>query len=383
MGLKFEWAWQNPKKSRIFRKGLGGGTGSSRALAGSLQKMGERGGPLGKLRLLMILLCKSEDFREEMLNVYFFEEQFKFDFEDLLDVCGANDSFHSDCCDGDMEKAESSASRIVLPPQMKVYLMDRVEDMPFFRLSDSQKQRDLMPSGKIENGDDSDDDGIINNEDMEGNYFGTTTCSYYDKVDEIQEIDSNDSMGGDMDEDDSRHENVVTTTLPNRSQHLDSSRENSPSRESTSSLENSISTSLCLTDRVTQSSSEYYMSRSNKIQPKQSDGRNYHYDSTVIDLLDGSDDDDDDNEKEPSTNETLRDISLQSSCCEIMDMDLCSPGKRAMDLNSSLSFIDLTASSPTPKKVIMLSHSSMAAKSVDPFLGDERVTSDTIDLCSP
>ena len=125
LGLRFEWAWQNPKRSKIFRNGLGNrhsSMGSGMAIAGML---GRVTGYIAKLRLLMILLCESCEFQKQDLNIYFFDENIRDDFEQLFeeqnqvsDVDSDDDCVNRDWCTS-------------LPKQMNIVLVDHVEDMPF------------------------------------------------------------------------------------------------------------------------------------------------------------------------------------------------------------------------------------------------------------
>lgn len=127
LGLRFEWAWQNPKRSKIFRNGLGNrhsNMGSGMAIAGML---GRVTGYIAKLRLLMILLCESFEFQKEALNIYFFDENCKAEFDQLFqeqnEVSDIDSDDDDDCVNRDWCKS--------LPKQMKTVLVDHVEEMPF------------------------------------------------------------------------------------------------------------------------------------------------------------------------------------------------------------------------------------------------------------
>ena len=84
-GLKFEWALQHPKKSKLFRNALVGSDGSS--IHGSSMHIARildsRKGVEAKLRLLMILLCESL-YKHEELTIFFFENQYKHMFEQMI-----------------------------------------------------------------------------------------------------------------------------------------------------------------------------------------------------------------------------------------------------------------------------------------------------------
>ncbi|GFH59428.1 hypothetical protein CTEN210_15904 [Chaetoceros tenuissimus] len=127
LGLRFEWAWQNPKRSKIFRNGLGNrhsNMGSGMAIAGML---GRVTGYIAKLRLLMILLCESYEFQKEDLNIYFFDENCKDEFEQLFEEQNEVSDLDSDD-DDDCVNRDWCTS---LPKQMNIALVDHVEDMPF------------------------------------------------------------------------------------------------------------------------------------------------------------------------------------------------------------------------------------------------------------
>ena len=116
-GLQFEWAWQHPKRSKIFRHGLGGGG----LVAGMLEKQSDY---MGKLRLLMILLCESKGFKDDSLNVYFFERDIHKQFHTLF-----NDLDYS----SDEEDGIGQGWCKALPDQMETLLLDNVENMPFHK----------------------------------------------------------------------------------------------------------------------------------------------------------------------------------------------------------------------------------------------------------
>mmetsp|Transcript_7480 Transcript_7480/g.14177 ORF Transcript_7480/g.14177 Transcript_7480/m.14177 type:complete len:442 (-) Transcript_7480:2860-4185(-) len=374
-GLKFEWAWQNPKRSRIFRSGLGGGgsgTGSSRALAGSLQKMSAGGGPLGKLRLLMILLCESHDFQKKDLNVYFFEEGHKLDFEDFVRIhySGAHgndaddEGYDEDKYDEDIMSADEKVERTTLERQMKIHLVDGVEEMPFFRLCCNQKQRDLIIHDDGDGGSFNDDNNVLDHDN-----------------DDIGICDSNDSILMTEDCDNSVHDTTKhalhyfmddTGGAHDVNDHS-SVRDDPFVKSSESGLEHSIS-SLSI------NKNECECTIKSPLQNEATRRWKYSQDETVynkagctsssgfIDLLDSSDDDDDDDEgnlKGRYNNCMSRDFSKESSDKETMDV--CSP---ITPRNSSTTVIDLTASSPARRNL-----------NFGDNIGGE--SSHIIDLCSP
>ena len=145
-GLQFEWAWQHPRRSKIFRNGLGGGM----ALAGMLEK---QPGYIGRLRLLMILLCESKEFKNESLHVYFFEEEKPIEFNRLFNNRDDDDEDEEDWCKE-------------LPAQMGTSLVDNVEQMPFYRSILSKRKR--KKKGHTSEGDSSDESN--NDNDIEHDY---------------------------------------------------------------------------------------------------------------------------------------------------------------------------------------------------------------------
>lgn len=365
-GLKFEWAWQNPKRSRIFRSGLGGGgTGSSMALAGSLQKMG---GPLGKLRLLMILLCESQDFQKERLNLYFFEQDFKLDFEDLLRYHSENGG---DCGEeeedgGDGENVEEVVEKMIFPRQMKIHLIDGVEEMPFFRKSYSQqRQKDLMLNNVDSSWKDEFSDGGDNNETF-GIRSNNDNCGDVEVF--LGEDDSmiHDDGGGPLTDSKTNaiHCMIGTGTTHEIDEDSCSSDESSPNNFSETCLEHSISSLSIHKHEDTIIKSTWRQ----KYSQAETSCNKTEYNSLfgVIDLLDSSDDDHEGDVGEKCNTSISRDMSVESSF-ERERMDVCSPMRD--EKTSTMPVIDLTGTSPASRHI---------------HFGDNlEESSQIIDLCSP
>ena len=99
--LQFEWAWQHPDRSRVFRSVVGDA---------EAKKMQRRRGVRGKLDILRILLLYCEPFCTFDLNAHFLEQEYEEMFRSLL--------------------AEDGMGRCPTPLEVEVEMKGRMEDLP-------------------------------------------------------------------------------------------------------------------------------------------------------------------------------------------------------------------------------------------------------------
>jgi len=369
LGLQFEWAWQNPKRSKIFRGGLPGGlkngnggatctnTGTSMALAGMLAK---KTGYAGKLNLLMILLCESQEFKREKLNVYFFDEDVKLDFEDLFRT--QEDSF-SDEDDDDDEMGGNVGWCRALPDQMNATLVDGVEEMPFFRNIASRSGTGRGRAQRTEV--DSDVDG--------GSSVGNS-------------VDEDVQVGENYVYDENEQANSKTTRLQHfQTDQLDPSlQENQDFAHSP--LDNYIGR-MSIGEKNDDPLSAYQGQIKSRQNLPQNSTRTYpsNLDSEdVIDLLDSSDDEGGDLGSQYCSN-ILQEMLESSLNQSTTSMDLCSPSRQ--DYLSS-SAIDLTSpvrmniALSTPPVQRSSRNFDRLIHCLDDF-DDDSSSDSTVDLCSP
>jgi len=358
LGLKFEWAWQNPKRSRIFRGGLGlkngaANTGTSMALAGMLAKAG---GYVGKLRLLMILLCESQEFKEEKLNVYFFDEDVKLDFEDLYR--NQEDSFS----DGDDDMGGSSGWCTTLPAQMNAKLVDGVEEMPFrrkipLRQRNGQEQREEVDSDVDGDGSGSTGDNVHKN-----GHKGNGESDIYGE----NEQSNNHTMS-------LQHSQTDTFDHLLQDNQHDADYSNYDFHNTCSPLESHI-------ERMFIGESEKNFSTfalDSKINTTGSP-ISKHESSNTIDLLDSSDEEENDLGSEYCTN-IVQNLEASLNQLSTTSMDICSPSRND-DLSTST--IDLTS----PTSMYITSSTPLRSDRLVHCLDDsdnDSCSNDTIDLCSP
>ena len=367
LGLKFEWAWQNPKRSKIFRGGLGGlengatNTGTSMALAGMLAK---KTGYVGKLNLLMILLCESQEFKGEQINVYFFDEDVKLDFEDLFRT--KEDSF-SDADDDEMGGNVGWCR--ALPDQMNAKLVGGVEEMPFFRNIASRSGRGRAQRTEV----DSDVDG--------GSSVGNSVHEdVHDGVDEDYMYDENEQANSQI----TRLQHLQTdqlddSCLQENQDYFDFGR---------SPLENYVGR-MSIGEKNDEPLSAYQgqiKSRQNLDSGRENATRTNpsKYDSEdVIDLLDSSDDEGGDLGSQYCSNivQEMLESSLNQSTTSI---DLRSPSKQN---GLSSSAIDLT--SPVRMSIALSTPAQRSSRNFDRLMhclddfDDDSSSNSTVDLCSP
>ena len=151
--------------------------------------MERRRGLNGKFDLLKVLLCASEEYKDESLTVHFFKPETKELFEGLLEEQRQRRlevEEEEDEVDGSIRWCED------LPNQMKMQVINSVEEMPFFvetrNVRQSKRRRKASSSqskrgqNRMEESDDDDDD-----DDNEGD----GGC---DDVDNSSEEDEDDNM---------------------------------------------------------------------------------------------------------------------------------------------------------------------------------------------
>ena len=364
LGLKFEWAWQNPKRSKIFRGGLGlesgaTNTGTSMALAGMLAK---KTGYVGKLNLLMILLCESHEFKGEQINIYFFDEDVKLDFEDLFRT--KEDSYSDE---DDDEMGGNVGWCRALPDQMNAKLVDGVEEMPFFRNIASGSGRGRTQRTEV----DSDVDG--------GSSVGNNVHE-----------DVYDGVGEDYIYDENEQANNQTTRL----QHLQTDQLDSCLQENQdyfaldrSPLENYVGRMsigekndepLSKDQGQIKSREDLDSGRENATRRNPSN----HDSEDVIELLDSSDDEGDNLGSQYCSNivQEMLESSLNQSTTS---MDLCSPSQHD---GLSSSAIDLT--SPVRMNIALSTPAQRSSRDFDRLVhclddfDDDSSSNSTVDLCS-
>lgn len=356
LGLRFEWAWQNPKRSRIFRGGLGlkngvANTGTSMAMAGMLAKAS---GYVGKLRLLMILLCESQEFKEELLNVFFFDEDVKLDFEDLYR--NQEDSFSDD---GDDDMGGSSGWCTALPQQMNANLVNGVEDMPFYCRNISQSRRgqeqreavdhDVDVDGSCSIGDSAKDNAQnsngnnrIDDENVRAN--GQTMGLQQFQIDMPDESSLQDNQDDADSTDFDIHHNILCSPLESQIERM--------------SIGESGKFSSTLALDLQTHSTRSYTSK-------------YEF-SDVIDLLDSSDEEENDPGSQYCT-AIIQNLETSLNQSSVASMDLCSPSRND---DTSTSTVDLTS----PMTRI---RSDRLIHCLDNNDDDSSSSNDTVDLCSP
>ena len=284
------------------------------ALAGVLEK---QKGYIGKLRLLMILLCASHEFKNESLNVYFFDQDKYLEFDGLF-----NRLEEEQYDDGEEEWCKA------LPAQMSARVVECPEEMPFYRnILATQKRKKDKRSKKKNTG------GAASSADSgSGSGSHSSDCM-------VERIIDSDEGYFDLNVDgDHMH-------------HDHESGENS----------------------------DYVIEEINEIQ-RLSIGRNRDNEgwnnddtdsSSVIDLLDSSDDDNG-NANEIRTKEN-------DSYDEQFDMDLCSPVREGV-ADLSYSTIDLTKETSFSMNENKFSKLSLV-EGLDSEDSDSSVG--TVDMCSP
>ena len=125
---KFEWAWQHPENSLIFRTGM---PNKSASLAKVFQS---RRGIKAKLQLAQILLCECVPYKDEALTLYFFDEGCKDTFDSLF------------VRDSDMDDEEENLWCEKLPSHTSCQIVGGVNDLPFYA-SVQSKSKAKVPSG--------------------------------------------------------------------------------------------------------------------------------------------------------------------------------------------------------------------------------------------
>lgn len=144
LGLQFEWAWQNPRRSKVFRAAMRG------KLAGSREMMAKRiendKSTDGYLHRLLVLICESDygkhQFNEgNQLDIYFFEKCFHDLFFRLMHDYRDRNAKYSDSEDDDRPPFCSS-----LPHHVKVHLVESVKDLPFYQNIRKQRRRSRKSS---------------------------------------------------------------------------------------------------------------------------------------------------------------------------------------------------------------------------------------------
>lgn len=276
------------------------------ALAGMLEK---QPGYNGRLRLLMILLCESQEFKNESLHVYFFEG------EKLMEFNGLFNDFEED--EGEEEWCK------VLPAQMGTTLVESVEDMPFYRdilsrrkrpRKESARTRTRVTTSTFSDGSNSENDNDNANDNDNLMYVEERS----NVVEEDLNIDGNDGSDFDFGIQD-----------------------------------------ICQIQRLS-------IGRNGREEDLKSDISDS---SSVIDLLDSSDD------------ENVQTERLGGNTDQGIDMDLCSPARTTNDSHSTIDLISPTSTRTNNNLVSIL---NLSLESLNRFGDHDSDSSDgTIDLCSP
>jgi len=125
--LKFEWAMQHPRRSKIFRSGL---PNKSEALAKVFES---RRGIKSKMQLAQILLCESIPYKDEALTLYFFDVELKSIFNSL---------FIQENKNYDDDDDEKNLWCEMLPSHTSCHLVKEVEDLPFHKKTREKSRND-------------------------------------------------------------------------------------------------------------------------------------------------------------------------------------------------------------------------------------------------
>ena len=124
--LQFEWAWQHPDRSRVFRAVVGDA---------EAKRMQRRRGVRGKLDILRILLLYCEPFCQYELNAHFLEGEHEQMFRTLLEEDGMGRG------PTPLEfEVELRGREMDLPAQMSCEVR-QVEQMPFWTEREEAKAR--------------------------------------------------------------------------------------------------------------------------------------------------------------------------------------------------------------------------------------------------
>jgi predicted GIY-YIG superfamily endonuclease len=185
IGLKFEWAWQNPNKSLIFRSGFctsdntgsidnnldkdgtrpkpkkrqsgnskNSGSGTKALVTAMVKNSGTKGSLKQQLTILMILLCQADYYKDCPLKVNFLnndyssenDDHFDEEHEELFQSLFLNHNHdNNDYYLGDEEEDdEINEFRNwcrALPKQIESRTISSLEILPFFRNKQQQKKK--------------------------------------------------------------------------------------------------------------------------------------------------------------------------------------------------------------------------------------------------
>lgn len=170
-GLQMEWAWQHPRRSKVFRAAMRGRLASSREMMA--KQIESDKSTEGYLRRLLILLCESDYGKPQFscnneLGIYFFENNVRDIFHGLMREYKERQNRSAD--DSDDEKR--SPFCCTLPNHVKVHLVNSVKDLPFYEKIRSERKRRRKSS--IE----------------PGNIINHVAKQQYDEDDSCDEVDS-------------------------------------------------------------------------------------------------------------------------------------------------------------------------------------------------
>lgn len=142
-GLQMEWAWQHPKRSKVFRAAMRGRLASSRELMA--KQIESDKSTEGYLRRLLVLICESDYGKPQFscnneLGIYFFENEIRDVFHGIMRDYKQQQNRNPDYSD-DSEDEDRSPFCCNLPNHVKVHLVDSVKDLPFYQKIRSERKR--------------------------------------------------------------------------------------------------------------------------------------------------------------------------------------------------------------------------------------------------
>lgn len=151
-GLQMEWAWQHPRRSKVFRAAMRGRLASSREIMA--KQIESDKSTEGYLRRLLILICESDYGKSEFscnneLGIYFFEGDIQDMFHGLMREYSERQNRNADY--SDESEDEESPFCCNLPSHVKTHFVKSVKDLPFYEKIRNERKRRRKSS--IEPGD--------------------------------------------------------------------------------------------------------------------------------------------------------------------------------------------------------------------------------------